>query len=107
MLLMEDRRQSVRVAVAENVATVPSAFDVQVLDINDQGVLLRSTVALEVGTRASLKLNMWGSAFQADVEIRRATPSQSAGPQQVYDIGAVFLGLSPEYRQLIERFAIQ
>ena len=105
---MEDRRQSVRVAVAGNLATVPSAFDVQVLDINVEGVLLRSNLALDVGTRACLKLNMWGSAFVADVEVRRASPVQgAAGGQQTYDIGAVFLSISPEHRQFIERFAIQ
>jgi hypothetical protein len=104
---MEDRRQSVRVAVPGNLVTVPSAFEVQVLDINVEGVLLRSNPPLAVGTRACLKLNVWGSAFLADVEIRRASPVRGAGPDQVYDVGAVFLSVTPEHRQFIERFAIQ
>jgi hypothetical protein len=104
---MEDRRQSARMTVAGNLVTVPSAFDVQVLDINVEGVLLRSNQPLDVGTRACLKLNMWGSAFVADVEIRRASAVRGSGPDEVYDIGAVFMSVSPEHRQFIERFAIQ
>jgi hypothetical protein len=101
---MEDRRRSVRVAVSGNLATVPSSFDVQVLDINVEGVLLRSNLSLDVGTKACLRLNVWGSAFAADVEVRRASPVQTAGTQQAYDLGAVFLNVTAEHRQFIERF---
>jgi PilZ domain len=102
---MEDRRQSVRVTVDGSLATLPSAFDVQVLDINVEGVLLRARQALDIGTRGSLRLNISGVALVAEVEVRRASPVPSVGAE-LYDIGAVFLTVSPEHRQLIERFAI-
>lgn len=101
---MEDRRRAVR--VDGNFVTLLSAFDVNVLDINVEGVLLRANQALEIGTRGCLRLSMWGTAFAADVEIRHASPVSSADPEPFYDIGAVFLTVSPEHRQLIERFAI-
>jgi PilZ domain len=104
---MEDRRRAVRVAVDGNLVTLPSAFDVDVLDINVEGVLLRANQSLDIGTRRHLRLNMWGAAFDAEVEVRRVSPAAHDGTSQVYDIGAVFMAISPEHRQLIERFAIQ
>jgi hypothetical protein len=93
--------------VDSRLATVPSSLDVQVLDLNVEGVLLRSNQPLDVGARGSLRLNISGSPFEAHVEVRRASPVPSAGAEPLYDIGAVFLTFSPEQRLLIERFTIQ
>ena len=105
---MEERRQSVRVRVDGTLATLPSSVDVQVLDINVAGVLLRSLRSLDPGSRACLRLNLWGAPFSADVEIRRVSPVlEGARERAAYDIGAAFVAITPEHRQLIERFASQ
>jgi hypothetical protein len=54
-----------------------------------------------------LKLNFWGSPFTADVEIRRAVPVVEHGTTLGYRVGATFVAITPEHRQLIERFASQ
>jgi len=105
---MEERRRSVRVAVEpSNVAHLPIAQSVQVLDISLAGVLLHATRRIDPGTRGSLRLNLWGSPFSADVEVRRVAPILDNGRHEGYRVGATFVAISAEHRQLIERFASQ
>jgi len=78
---------------------------VRVMDISVTGVLLQSSRALERGTRASLRLNMGGSPFAADIEIQRVS-AEAAGEAR-YHLGATFVAISEEDRQLIERFTSQ
>ena len=94
-------------AVHGMLAMVPSALDVQVLDITVEGVLLRANQAMDIGARGRLRLNLSDAAFDADIEVRRVSPAAHDGTTQWYDIGAAFLTMSPEDRQLIERFANQ
>ena len=105
---MEERRRSSRVAIGHiEPAYLPSSEAVQVLDISVTGVLLQSSRSIEPGTRGSLKLNFGGTPFSADVEIRRAVSVTVGGSSPSYRVGASFVAITPEHRQLIERFANQ
>jgi hypothetical protein len=105
---MEERRRSVRVAVEHSsVANLPTAQSVQVLDISLVGVLLHANRRMDPGTRGCLRLNLWGASFAADIEVRRVAPIMDNGRHEGYRVGATFVAISAEHRQLIERFAIQ
>ena len=99
---MEERRQFPRHETSGQLPTVPASVNVRVLDISVAGVLLHSSEAIAAGTQGNLRLHLDGSAFRADVQVQRVAeaPSGAAG----YRLGATFVGLSPDLRQLIERF---
>jgi hypothetical protein len=99
---MEERRRFPRHDTTGQLATVPASVNVRVLDISVAGVLLHSSEAVEAGTKGNLRLHLDGSAFRADVQVQRsaAAPDGAAG----YRLGATFVGLNPDLRQLIERF---
>jgi hypothetical protein len=99
---MEERRRHPRYDTSGQLATVPASVNVRVLDISVAGVLLHSTEAVEAGTRGNLRLHLDGSAFRADVQVQRVSPDSSGAAG--YQLGATFVGLSPDLRQLIERF---
>ena len=99
---MEERRRFPRHETPGQLALVPANVNVQVLDISVAGVLLQSSEAVAAGTKGNLRLHLDGSPFRADVQVQRvaAAPAGSVG----YCLGATFVGLSAELRQLIERF---
>ena len=99
---MEERRRFPRHDTTGQLATVPANMNVRVLDISVAGVLLQSSEAIAAGTKGNLRLHLDGSAFRADVQVQRVdgAPGGTAG----YRLGATFVGLSPDLRQLIERF---
>ena len=101
---MEERRRAVRTALWGQPATWPSTLDVQVLDISVAGVLLRTSQPIDAGTRGSLRLNLSGAALAADVEVRRVFPFVEYGRDNGYGVGAAFVAITPEHRQLLERF---
>jgi hypothetical protein len=103
---MDERRRAVRVALSGQAAQVLSNLDVQVLDISTAGVLLQTSQRLEPGMRGCLRLNLWGRPFSADVEVRRVKQGDGAR-NAAYDVGAVFVGIMQDQRQLIEQFANQ
>jgi hypothetical protein len=104
---MEERRRSVRVAVESSSANLPTTQSVQVLDISLVGVLLHANRRVDPGSRGCLRLNLWGAPFAADVEVRRVAPIVDNGRHEGYRVGAAFVAISAEHRQLIERFASQ
>ena len=104
---MDERRQAARVELKGHLATLPSSMDVQVLDISVAGVLLQTSQPLDPGTRGRFRLNLLGVAFAADVDVRRVDPLVDRGREAGYSVGAVFVAITPEHRQLIERFASQ
>ena len=65
-------------------------------------VLLQSPRLLSPGSRGSLRFTLAGAPFLADIQIRRVTPGSDAASG--YRIGATFVGMTLEHRQLIERF---
>jgi PilZ domain len=105
---MEERRRSARITLGHaDVATLPTIQNVQVLDISVIGVMLHLSRPIDPGTRGCLRLNLWGSPFSADVEVRRVSPVSENGRDLGYRVGARFVGITPEHRHLIERFASQ
>ena len=99
---MEERRRVPRHQVSEEFANLPANMSVRVLDISTAGVLLQSPRLLNPGSRGSLRFTLAGAPFLADIQVRRVTPGSDAGSG--YRIGATFVGMSLEHRQLIERF---
>lgn len=104
---MDERRQSPRYDLkAGEFAGLPFTMSVQVIDITVAGVLLQSSRSLEVGTRGLLRLNVGGTPFAADIEVQRVA-DDTAAKNLTYRMGAVFVSISPEHRQAIERFTNQ
>lgn len=101
---MEERRRGVRTSLHGQPATWPGTVDVQVLNINVAGVLLHTTQPIDVGTRGCLHLNLWGTALATDIEVRRVSLLEEGGRENGYGVGAVFVAITPEHRQLLERF---
>lgn len=104
---MDERRRSARIAVEGRIGKTLINADVQVLDISEGGVLLQTSQRVEPGARGCLRLNLWGTPFTADVEVRRVSRLMDGDREAGYGVGAVFLTIMPEHRQLIERFASQ
>jgi hypothetical protein len=99
---MEERRRVPRHQVGEEFANLPANMSVRVLDISTAGVLLQSPRLLNPGSRGSLRFTLAGAPFLADIQVRRVTSGSDVGSG--YRIGATFVGMSLEHRQLIERF---
>ena len=102
---MEERRRFPRRPVKGDSARVPVVQQVRIVDISAAGVLLYSARALEVGTRASLRLSLDGKPFVAEIQVQRviSNPGDASG----CSVGAKFIAVSAEDRQLIERFMTQ
>ena len=84
----------------ETFVQMPVSLSVQVLDISHGGVLLQSSRPVNVGLRAPLHLKFGGESFATEVLVTRVSPSAGGA----YAIGAKFLAITPEDRQLIDRF---
>ncbi len=105
--VMEERRRAPRFSLQRGeLAVLPYSVSVRVLDISLAGVLLQCSQRVKVGARGRLRLNVGGTPVMADVEVRRIM----TGPvprDTDYRIGALFVGISREHRQVIERFTRQ
>ena len=102
MIEREERRRFARIDASGQLATVPASVNVRVLDISVAGVLLHSGEPVEAGMKGNLRLHLDGSAFRADVQVQRVAEAPDGTPG--YRLGATFVGLTPDLRQLIERF---
>lgn len=101
---MEERRRSRRYSMhGGELALLPYTMSVQVIDLSVAGVLLQANRPVEVGTRACLRMNVGGSRFSTDVQVQRVS-GPAEGKEGGYRIGAMFVGITPEDRQKIERF---
>jgi hypothetical protein len=78
---------------------------VRVLEVSVAGVLLHASTPLAVGAKAQLQLSVAGSPLTAEIHVKRVSPV-GAG-EAGYHIGAEFLAITPEQRQLVERFISQ
>jgi hypothetical protein len=99
---VNERRRAVRTPLDGYPATWPGTLDVQALDISVAGVLLQTSHPIDTGTRGCLRLNLFGEAFVADVEVRRVSARSEDG-RDGYRVGMVFVAITPEHRQLLER----
>ena len=77
-------------------------LNVQVREISVPGLLLVTPEPLDVGTRGILHMTLSGTPLQLEVQVQRVAPTRFGGPG--FDVGARFIGISSEQRQLIERF---
>lgn len=84
---------------------VHAAESVRILDLSATGVLLHSQDLVGVRSKALLRLSVGGSPFAAEVEVMRVAPAPQTGDG--YRIAAHFLAITPNHRQLIERFISQ
>jgi hypothetical protein len=100
-----ERRREIRRLSEGQYLGLSSNDSVQVLELSVAGVLLHTTVPLPVGSRAQLRLSVSGSPLIADVEVRRVLSLGIASSG--YHIGARFLMITPQHRQLVERFLNQ
>jgi hypothetical protein len=101
---MEERRQHPRRTVQDEPAALPVSVQVRVLDISVIGVLLQASQSVRLGASGRLNLNLDGQPFRADVLVRRVVGSD---PGAGFQLGATFLELGTENRQLIERYMAQ
>jgi hypothetical protein len=105
---MRERRRAQRTPVElAELAVLPLQMPVRVLDISLSGVLLQSAHPVERGARGSLRLNLEGVPFVADVEVQRISPAPDSTSADAYRIGARFVSTSREHQHLIERFIEQ
>jgi hypothetical protein len=103
----EERRRVPRQAIGGAVAALlPITVHVRVREISVIGLLVESIGPVELGSQGCLRMMLSGMPFTADIEVRRVTPSR-AGHRVGYDIAASFVAISPEHRELIERFVKQ
>jgi hypothetical protein len=73
---------------------------VRVIDISLGGVLLASTRSATIGAKGRLSVAIAGNPLATEVEIRRVVESPD---QTNFRIGAAFIGISAEQRDIIER----
>jgi len=102
---MEERRRALRRDVAGELAILANSMNVRVLDISTGGVMLTTNRSVDLGTKGRLRLNLGGTSLAADVQIQRVHAEPGAADQ--YLVGAMFVALDAEERQLIERFTTQ
>ena len=103
----EDRRRLPRAAVVDTEFSVlASPVAVRLVDISLTGVLLESSHPVELGTRATLRLNFSGVPFSADVKVERVMPLRASG-REAFSVGAAFVALSRQGQEVIERFVDQ
>jgi len=72
---------------------------VRILDISVSGVLVLAGESAGEGARGLLRLDLAGQPFSADVAIQRVLPGSDG-----FKIGASFVNLDAEHRDMIERF---
>jgi hypothetical protein len=105
---MEERRTIPRVSIdIGELAVLPVPMSVRVLDISVSGVLLQAAHPVEPGARGSLRLNLDGVPFSAEVEVQRVSTGPEATDSEPYRIGAKFVATGRAHQLVIERFINQ
>src|SRR5262245_65087884 len=100
--LIEERRPSPRYPVfGGEPAVLPLSLSVQLLDISQTGVLILASQYPKAGSRGRLRFNLGGQPFSAEVEVRRVVSGHGGVG---YKIGARFVDLTEENRQIIVGF---
>jgi hypothetical protein len=102
-----ERRRVPRAVIADTELSVLAfPLPVRLLDISLGGVLFESSNPVELGTRATLRLNFGGSPFSVAVKVERVQSART-GVDGRYLVGASFVALSRDDQRVIERFANQ
>jgi hypothetical protein len=101
---VQERRRVPRHPVStDSQIDMPATLNVRVSEISVLGVLLHAMRPLDVGARATLRMTLCGTPFKAEVQVRRVSVGNFFSGIG-YAVGARFMALSPEGRELIERF---
>jgi len=85
---------------------LPVSVSVQILDIGLAGVLLQSSRPMKIGQRGALRLAIGGQTLTTEVAVTRVS-AVAVGADSGYRIGAAFVAMPSEHRQIIERFTNQ
>ena len=102
--VMDERRRTPRYDIeAGELAVLPAATSVQILDISLSGVLIQSVQPARVGSRGRLRLSLGGQPFSAEIEVRRTIPISA----NCHRMGVKFVDISQEHERMIERFTQQ
>ena len=102
MSMIEERRRSTRYpVVGGQLAILPVSLSVLLLDISLSGVMVQSHQPAKEGARGQLRLDLAGRPLSAEVEVRRVAPGPGG---HAFKVGARFVALSDEHRQMIESF---
>jgi hypothetical protein len=99
----EERRRTQRASVIGSRLEIPSANNVQVLDISRGGVLLSSSRRLAAGQGAWLRVKLGGEAVRLEVEVCRASPVEASSPGP-FRLGAQLLPLDEASAAAVETF---
>ena len=103
-----ERRRVPRAVIADTELSVLAfPIPIRLLDISLGGVLFESSNAVELGTRANLRLNFGGSPFSVAVKVERLQDTRDGASDGRYLIGASFVALNRDHQRVIERFANQ
>lgn len=103
-----ERRRVPRAVIADTELSVLAfPIPVRLLDISLGGVLFESSNPVELGTRATLRLNFGGSPFSVAVKVERLQDLRGGATDGRFLVGASFVALSREDQRVIERFANQ
>jgi c-di-GMP-binding flagellar brake protein YcgR len=101
-----ERRRATRYDITSGeLAVLPFATSVQILDISLAGALLQSPQLARIGSTGRLTLTLKGQPFSAEIEIRRV--EQGAGQGTLHKLGVKFAEISAEHRLMIEDFTQQ
>ena len=102
-----ERRRLPRTVIADtDLSVMAFPVPVRLLDISLGGVLFEAANPVELGTRATLRLNFGGSPFSVAVKVERLQAPRNAISGS-YLVGASFIALNRDDRRVIERFARQ
>jgi len=103
-----ERRRVPRAVIADTELSVLAfPIPVRLLDISLGGVLFESSNPVELGTRATLRLNFGGSPFSVAVKVERLQDLRGGAADGRFLVGASFVSLNREDQRVIERFANQ
>jgi len=101
-----ERRRTPRVeSMPDESLSLDVSLPVEILDISIAGVQLASNTELKLGARGTLRASVGARSVSVDLEVRRVAvdtrPARGAGVR--YRIGAVFSGMTPEQRVVLEQ----
>ena len=99
---LERRRAPRRAAGGAVRSDRAVALSVRLLDIGLSGVLVGSSLPLEVGQCARLSARLGERSIDADIEVRRVSAARDNGV--AYKVGARFVSLDEATRLAMQQF---
>lgn len=101
--VVRERRRAPRArASAACEFALPVTVPIEVLDVSESGVLMRSSAPMATARRCRLRLRLLDQPFAAEVSVCRCTPSDPGGDE--YRIAATFTNMAEDDRRALQRF---